>query len=461
MRNFVALVSLLGWLASGELEPQSRDDSQTQGRGGELRVVGAGLGRTGTDSLRHALDALGYRCYHAQEMQRLGHGPMWAAAARAARAGDVESEATIVLRIAETLVELGFDAAVDFPVASVWPLLARRWPQAKVILSVREDRAAWARSYRATIGKPPLTPTAHELHPWFTQRAGLRLDHTFAQTLAAGERWDTSVRAAFGDGNVPPPSTSELSELSEPSGPLNEREHEQGAGGIDSVGSIGVMPPWRARESEFARGRLLVHDGARDGWPPLCAFVASPHWDHRLPQHEVEVTEVTEVTEGGGSTPSTSASASASARCPSHEPYPHKNARRVYELSYTWLDTRMLMTAMAAGWQRMTTLVKTGDDGTEHVYLKHNQATLGHSRGPVSRKWIAGIARFAAAAWLAAPFLVLRWFFVNRQRHRAGERSSPAKTQHDHDGDHHDLSAAATPSSTAGGRRRGRHSKKN
>src|SRR4051812_50222125 len=54
------------------------------GRGGAMRIVGAGLGRTGTHSLKLALERLlGDPCYHMAEVfEHLDHVPTWHAAIR-------------------------------------------------------------------------------------------------------------------------------------------------------------------------------------------------------------------------------------------------------------------------------------------------------------------------------------------------------------------------------------------
>ena len=41
----------------------------------QIKVIGAGFGRTGTDSLREALCELGYKCYHMHELHKHGGPP--------------------------------------------------------------------------------------------------------------------------------------------------------------------------------------------------------------------------------------------------------------------------------------------------------------------------------------------------------------------------------------------------
>jgi hypothetical protein len=104
-----------------------------------LRVIGAGWGRTGTESLKAALEMLGFgRCYHAFEMMaRMRHVRHWKALAR----GE-QPDYDDLFR--------GFQSAVDFPVARFYRELAARYPEAKVVLSVR-DPGEWYESASKTI----------------------------------------------------------------------------------------------------------------------------------------------------------------------------------------------------------------------------------------------------------------------------------------------------------------------
>ena len=111
-----------------------------------LRVVGAGVGRTGTNSLKLALERLlGAPCYHMIEVfSHSDHIDMWARAAE----GDMPNW--------EALFS-GYAAAVDWPMASFWPEIADAFPDAIVLLSVRPaddwwrsaDKTIWAVSRRA------------------------------------------------------------------------------------------------------------------------------------------------------------------------------------------------------------------------------------------------------------------------------------------------------------------------
>ena len=105
-----------------------------------LRIVGAGVGRTGTESLKLALEQLlGGPCYHMLEL--LSHPESmtyWAAAGR----GDMPDWDQVFD---------GYVAAVDWPVAAYWPELSAAFPDAPVLLSTRASAEEWYRSASQTI----------------------------------------------------------------------------------------------------------------------------------------------------------------------------------------------------------------------------------------------------------------------------------------------------------------------
>jgi hypothetical protein len=114
----------------------------------ELRVIGAGLGRTGTHSLKLALERLlGGPCYHMYEvLQRPEHVPVWHAAARGER---VDYRALLD----------GYAAAVDWPVSAYWSELAEVFPGAVIVLSVRDSESWWKSATRTIFEgfrRPPM-----------------------------------------------------------------------------------------------------------------------------------------------------------------------------------------------------------------------------------------------------------------------------------------------------------------
>lgn len=106
-----------------------------------LDVVGAGLGRTGTKSLQTALGMLGLGpCHHMVEVFAHPESvPLWIAAG----AGRPDWEA----------IFKDYRSMVDYPGAAYWRELAEFYPEAKVLLSVR-DPDQWFDSTQATIFAP-------------------------------------------------------------------------------------------------------------------------------------------------------------------------------------------------------------------------------------------------------------------------------------------------------------------
>lgn len=105
-----------------------------------LRVVGAGLGRTGTNSLKMALEQLlGGPCYHMIEVfGRPDDVDVWRRAA--------EDEPVDFASFPE-----GFVACVDWPGGSFWREMADANPDAVILLSTRESSEAWWKSASETI----------------------------------------------------------------------------------------------------------------------------------------------------------------------------------------------------------------------------------------------------------------------------------------------------------------------
>src|SRR5262245_552696 len=104
-----------------------------------MQLIGAGLGRTGTLSLKVALERIGYGpCYQMIEVltppERAQH---WL---RHAQGGSHDWDA----------IFRGYRATVDWPAAAFWRELADRYPDAKVLLSLR-DADRWHDSMMNTI----------------------------------------------------------------------------------------------------------------------------------------------------------------------------------------------------------------------------------------------------------------------------------------------------------------------
>jgi len=104
-----------------------------------LSVIGAGFGRTGTMSLKLALEQLGLGpCYHMVEVFKNPKAPgYWEAAADRQPVDWAE-------------VFAGYGCTVDWPSATFYRELAQAYPDAKVILTLRDPKA-WFASTQATI----------------------------------------------------------------------------------------------------------------------------------------------------------------------------------------------------------------------------------------------------------------------------------------------------------------------
>ena len=103
-----------------------------------IKLIGAGLGRTGTMSLKVALEQIGYGpCYHmAEVMQNPSATSLWVQAA------DGKPDWEAIFR--------GYAATADYPGCSFWRELSIAYPSAKVLLSLR-DPDKWFESTQETI----------------------------------------------------------------------------------------------------------------------------------------------------------------------------------------------------------------------------------------------------------------------------------------------------------------------
>jgi hypothetical protein len=192
-----------------------------------LSVIGAGWGRTGTMSLKLALEQLGFGpCHHMIEVIRTpGQPDLWS------RAFDGDAAAR------DEALE-GFRSSVDWPSAAFWAELAERHPEAKVILSVR-DPDKWFDSTQATIFHEETTPKAD---------GGFGAPQGFAALIAK-----ITEKGFAGRKNDPATAISAF------------KAHN------DAV------------RAAIAPERLLVYE-VSEGWAPLCAFLGVPVPDAPFPK---------------------------------------------------------------------------------------------------------------------------------------------------------------------------------
>jgi len=192
-----------------------------------LEIVGAALGRTGTNSLKLALEQLGFGpCHHMFEVRdNPDQLPYWQAAAR----GELPDWDTVFAN---------YRACVDWPSARFWREIAARYPDAKVLLTLR-DPDKWFDSVHATI-----YPVVES---WKTREPG-----RFRDTMEMA--WQIVVEQTFG-------------------GRLDDRDH-----------AIAVFRAYEAEVRDtIAPERLLAYDVSQ-GWAPLCAFLEVPVPDTPFPR---------------------------------------------------------------------------------------------------------------------------------------------------------------------------------
>jgi hypothetical protein len=189
------------------------------------RIIGAGVGRTGTYSLRTALNTLGMGpCHHMEEV--LHHMPVQLPLWQAAVAGRADWPA----------VYKGYESTVDWPTAGFVPELYKAFPDAKFILTVRSPES-WAASFSETIyalcaGKDEAPP---HMQAWLEMAIAI-IDRT---GFPAGLDRDQLAKAFT--------------------------KHNE------------------AVKALIPAGQLLVYE-VKDGWEPLCRFLGKPVPEDAFPR---------------------------------------------------------------------------------------------------------------------------------------------------------------------------------
>jgi Sulfotransferase domain len=186
-----------------------------------LKLIGAGLGRTGTLSLKLALEQLGFGpCYHmAEVLMDPSRGHSWV------RAADGQADWNSIFD--------GFAATVDYPGCAFWRELTQFYPSAKVLLSVRNPQD-WFESTQQTI---------------FSEEQGKPLVQS-----SLNEFFHKTVFNTFGDR-------------------IHDRNYMISA----------FLRHNEDVESSVPRDRLLVYE-VTQGWPPLCKFLGVPVPDSPFPR---------------------------------------------------------------------------------------------------------------------------------------------------------------------------------
>lgn len=184
-----------------------------------LRVIGTGFGRTGTNSLRLALERLGFcPCHHMFALREHPEQLAWWQAAVQGEAVDWDAAFR------------GWGAAVDWPSAAYWRQTTAHFPEAKVIHSTRAPES-WHQSVLATI--LPAMENRAEIEPG-PRRDRLEMAHRLI------------VEQTFG-------------------GRMADPDHAMAVFRAHEAEVVGAIPP----------ERLLVYQTGA-GWGPLCAFLGVP-----------------------------------------------------------------------------------------------------------------------------------------------------------------------------------------
>jgi hypothetical protein len=205
-----------------------------------VKVIGAGFGRTGTSSLKVALEELGFGpCYHMSEVfANPKHADFWKSAWRGE---PVDWDGVLG----------SYGAAVDWPACAFYAELMERHPDAKVLLSVR-DPEKWYESVRSTI---------YELGRISTGSPLSRLSFALLSLLVFG---------AFKTGQ----------------GPMTEEIVWQGTFDGKFEDKHRAIEVFNRHNEEVRRrvpqGQLLIYE-VKEGWGPLCEFLGVEEPDKPFP----------------------------------------------------------------------------------------------------------------------------------------------------------------------------------
>ncbi|CEL95366.1 unnamed protein product [Vitrella brassicaformis CCMP3155] len=195
-----------------------------------LKIIGAGYGRTGTFSLKNALEQLGYPCYHMAELfANPARMPVWREITRKNGKG-VDWDAVFD----------GFTATTDWPAAPFFDELFQAYPDAKVVLTVR-DPSKWYQSIRQTV----ISFRKHRKSPIY--RLGLRLCPIFVLREFQRMWHELQLARPFTD-------AFDFDEMTE-------------------EGTVAMFNQWTQHVKETVPPQQLLVYEVRDGWGPLCAFL--------------------------------------------------------------------------------------------------------------------------------------------------------------------------------------------
>lgn len=209
-----------------------------------LLVIGAGLPRTGTASLNAALRILGFNSYHQAEIMkdRGLHASKWVDAA----AGRTSPE-----EMFRFLGHNGYNVTLDYPVVEYYGVALRLYPEAKVIMTVRDDPRKWEKSWNTLISS---TALLWDHSPTLTYPNPIR--------LLVPQKWQQmrELRCSYGVRSFGLQPCEMLNAYrSKPDGWIAELYNNHTTSVREKV------PPER-----------LLEFNVKDGWFPLCDFLGVP-----------------------------------------------------------------------------------------------------------------------------------------------------------------------------------------
>jgi hypothetical protein len=204
-----------------------------------VQIIGVGFLRTGTTSLKLALEKLGFDpCFHLRDLQLdQSRAAEWAAVTHDPESADWKR------------LFAGYNSAVGTPTTTFWRQVVDAYPAAKVILTVR-DPQHWYDSAASTIGEaldPPSIPV--RLLTWRPRRGRDHLGeiHRFARQHEGGQFTSRDEAVAAFEKHV-----------------ADVRSH-------------------------VPADRLLLFS-VRDGWGPLCSFLGVPEPAEPFPRENDRAT---------------------------------------------------------------------------------------------------------------------------------------------------------------------------
>lgn len=202
-----------------------------------IKVIGLGMGRTGTSSLKLALEQLGYGpCYHMEELiKNPADVRFWH---ELDKHGDTDWASLFS----------NYQSAVDFPAIGYYKDILRVYPDAKIILTMRDEQS-WYNSAIKTI---------LNAEPGFLDKLKMSIKLPFSphmrnliQVFKLSKKfWLKNVGTQYKDEAV----------------------------------AIDFYRQWNEKiRQEFPAANLLVYN-VKEGWPPLCQYLEVPVPDTPFPK---------------------------------------------------------------------------------------------------------------------------------------------------------------------------------